>query len=593
MFIPLQNPHAAGPALIQPLTQGDSVQMPPAGEFAALMQIAGDKQSNPEIPSFPLIDVSQVKGGKQVEDSVEAADGMLEEVGLQDFIFAPQPQNWVAAPVLTVEAMPLQADAGPEPRADSQGATQDMAATDAANLIDPARRQPSVSPVPFLRAAENVPASANALSVAVVPAQPDAPLVAERVVLSDHLFGQEVALGKARNDGGVPVAPTKPALIANPRVDDPSAGFNGAADLPRLPDIDDLTAAMPPQHLSKPLQGKVAEFDSADSSGTLRPAETDPPPDRPQSSLTQPLTALAPSQASPSGVMWTSAARPLAISPGPVSAGKSAAKGEKMWIESEPSQPEPAFKGQPSAVVVVRQPSGPLADATPPKEVENEPKDLGPDPLPFAYGVPLRHGQGELVEAPRPPELAERITVDAPSLPVATALPEAPALVDAMGPDVATPVATLPGLSAAPAYPVPIGNDIHPHPVRQLAEAIVTQPDGVKPGRIELILAPDTLGRVHFDIQTDKHGLTITLSAERSETLDLIRRSLPDLVAELRQVGIEGGSFHFGSWNGNRHAPEPIPLQPFAADSPAPPDFQAQQKVTTQLLGSGGLNMRL
>lgn len=75
------------------------------------------------------------------------------------------------------------------------------------------------------------------------------------------------------------------------------------------------------------------------------------------------------------------------------------------------------------------------------------------------------------------------------------------------------------------------------------------------PGRIELTLSPETLGRVHFDMRPDATGLSITLSAERPETLDLIRRHLPDLLAELRQAGVQAGNLSFGTFGEGRHPP--------------------------------------
>jgi flagellar hook-length control protein FliK len=113
------------------------------------------------------------------------------------------------------------------------------------------------------------------------------------------------------------------------------------------------------------------------------------------------------------------------------------------------------------------------------------------------------------------------------------------------------------------------------------------------PGRIELTLTPETLGRVHFDMRPEGAGLAITVSAERSETLDLIRRHLPDLLAELREAGVQAGTLSFGSWGegqsapskegwtkGQDHGPARTPL-----DSPAP----AHQPTTAVT----GLNLRL
>lgn len=133
-----------------------------------------------------------------------------------------------------------------------------------------------------------------------------------------------------------------------------------------------------------------------------------------------------------------------------------------------------------------------------------------------------------------------------------------------------------------------------PSVVWQVAEAVVAKADSMAPGRIEITLAPETLGKVHFDMQSDKNGVSITLSAERPETLDLIRRNLPDLVAELKQAGIEGGTFHFGAWNGKSKSD--------GRDAPpraSPADFdpmlvkQGEQTVLRSMTGSAQLNIRL
>lgn len=118
----------------------------------------------------------------------------------------------------------------------------------------------------------------------------------------------------------------------------------------------------------------------------------------------------------------------------------------------------------------------------------------------------------------------------------------------------ATTEATAPGQSASRfAAPLQV-----PETVKQVAESIANRKHDT-PGKIELTLTPETLGRVHFEMRTDKNGLSVTLSAERQDTLDLIRRHLPDLVSELKQTGIQTGSFSFSGWQEGRHAPAPKP----------------------------------
>ena len=256
-------------------------------------------------------------------------------------------------------------------------------------------------------------------------------------------------------------------------------------------------------------------------------------------------------------------------------------------------------------------------------------RDFVPKPLKSAADVPIAADHVP-VEPPPAPKVASE-TADAPLGPEKTIDPETsardPAARDAVRqpevpqgrqstplPDRAEP-ARLPSVSPvdasqAVAFSPWVGPTqiLHPAqalsggasrlgqptPARQIAETVVSKADSMAPGRIEITLAPDTLGRVHFDMQSDKNGVSITLSAERPETLDLIRRSLPELAAELKQVGIEGGSFHFGAWNGKGQADgRHTPPQPGPADFDPVPARQGQQSVPRQISGSAQLDIRL
>lgn len=69
--------------------------------------------------------------------------------------------------------------------------------------------------------------------------------------------------------------------------------------------------------------------------------------------------------------------------------------------------------------------------------------------------------------------------------------------------------------------------------LRQLAP---TTPD--QDGAVEIALFPKGLGQVKLDIQHGPDGARIVISADRPETLDLIRRHSADLVTELRAAGM-------------------------------------------------------
>lgn len=109
----------------------------------------------------------------------------------------------------------------------------------------------------------------------------------------------------------------------------------------------------------------------------------------------------------------------------------------------------------------------------------------------------------------------------------------------------------------APPIEIATSRHIPASPVHQVVETLAALPPDT-PGRIELTLTPDNLGKLHFDMRPEAGGLSIVLSAERPDTLDLMRRHLPELMAELKQAGVQTGSFSFSSWNGGQRPPPPL-----------------------------------
>lgn len=77
----------------------------------------------------------------------------------------------------------------------------------------------------------------------------------------------------------------------------------------------------------------------------------------------------------------------------------------------------------------------------------------------------------------------------------------------------------------------------------QVAEAV--RVSGGNDGTIEVRLQPEELGRVRVAMTPGEVGTQVTLVAERSETLDLLRRHVGLLEADLRQQGYSGLSFAF------------------------------------------------
>jgi len=63
---------------------------------------------------------------------------------------------------------------------------------------------------------------------------------------------------------------------------------------------------------------------------------------------------------------------------------------------------------------------------------------------------------------------------------------------------------------------------------------------------VEVRLSPEELGRVKLSMTSGEAGMTVQIIAERAETLDLIRRNIDLLAADLHKQGFSNLSFSFG-----------------------------------------------
>ncbi len=80
-----------------------------------------------------------------------------------------------------------------------------------------------------------------------------------------------------------------------------------------------------------------------------------------------------------------------------------------------------------------------------------------------------------------------------------------------------------------------------------------------KTGGVDVLLQPEELGHVKFQIQQHGETVRILLSAERPETLDLLRRHSDQLLQEFRQSGFSQASLNFGQWGQQQKSPMPQP----------------------------------
>ena len=76
----------------------------------------------------------------------------------------------------------------------------------------------------------------------------------------------------------------------------------------------------------------------------------------------------------------------------------------------------------------------------------------------------------------------------------------------------------------------------------RLAEAVAHFPDR----GVELTLSPEELGRVRMMLSTHDGALTLSIQADRPETIDLMRRHIDQLAEDFRDLGFTDVSFSFG-----------------------------------------------
>lgn len=125
---------------------------------------------------------------------------------------------------------------------------------------------------------------------------------------------------------------------------------------------------------------------------------------------------------------------------------------------------------------------------------------------------------------------------------------------------------------------------------QRLAETIAQLPD--RP--VEVTLSPEELGRVRMSLSTHDGTLTMSVTADRPETLDLLRRNIDQLAQDFRELGFRDLSFSFGD-RPARQSPE------FMQDESAkeavfetPPDRHTARQPEPAPNGmAGGLDLRL
>lgn len=128
---------------------------------------------------------------------------------------------------------------------------------------------------------------------------------------------------------------------------------------------------------------------------------------------------------------------------------------------------------------------------------------------------------------------------------------------------------------------------------RQVAEQLAIQLTG-KDGTTEISLAPEELGRVRMSVQHGEQGTSITIWAERPETLSLMRRNADSLMADLQQRGFGNAHLEFsGNGQSGTGSGQQTPRPAFGLTGDTQTNPQAAAIAATTPTAQGRLDIRI
>lgn len=152
----------------------------------------------------------------------------------------------------------------------------------------------------------------------------------------------------------------------------------------------------------------------------------------------------------------------------------------------------------------------------------------------------------------------------------------------------AGPVAVHPfSVSAGSASVAGLTTGLAPALSRQIVAALARSPDGT----VDLTLSPEELGRVRLSLSsTDAGGIIVHVSADRAETMDMIRRHIDTLAQDFRSIGYGSVAFGFSDSNDRGSGGQDnVPASHYEAVPAAMP----VPEIVLTSHGSTGLDLRL
>lgn len=126
----------------------------------------------------------------------------------------------------------------------------------------------------------------------------------------------------------------------------------------------------------------------------------------------------------------------------------------------------------------------------------------------------------------------------------------------------------------------------------QVADMIRAGSDGA----LEVTLRPEELGRVSLTLNGDGSSMNVSLTAERAETLDLLKRNISLLERDLADLGYSELAFDFGDAPDSEGSQESHPDGTFGSDITDENAAEAAliaEPTPAPRPGQGGMDLRL
>lgn len=561
----------------------------------AIVPALGDRDAMPSFAAMPQVDAAQRVGTVPPHDA-PPADATTRPTA------APTPASHhaqappsapaaIQAPVRLPERGGEGADSGERPQDSGPVALPGQGgAPDVRQAAIPSRRVATVpdggaAPMGAAADAPGASAAPEAPNTSAAPAQPRPPLAAgppgaslpALAAAPNRDSPAQAAVAVAAQARATP--PPSPARA-------PGSGEQGAGstthttkDRPAaLPEPGTGTAPEVSQIAVAPSRGPVV----SDGGGPSHYGGGDRR-DAPARSR-QPLAAAPPAPAPGPGPGVAPA-----LLPGQAPASQTGAPIEPLFAATPPHPVAPSRPPVAAAPVLIIPAEGrpaPIAALSAPKGRFDAPRTSGPRAAPVfpaRAAAPPPPGTPVPTDAATALAAAMRIAVDiAGGADPARAAPEQ---------DVSAPQAH----SLAPPAPQDAATQDIPRQIALRIAHAAAGAAGTGRGTVEISLSPEELGRVRLRLHPSEGGLSVTITADRPETLDLMRRNIDLLAREFLEIGYQGTRFDFAQGgpgaDADPGAPDLAPAPAPALDTP-PPDTGRPSQATLLMLGDR-LDIRL